>query len=170
MRIKLLFTKEDYEKLKQCKENGYRSGCSVMSCGEIGCDVCPLSGLLIDERLEYVKNRLEEENNLEPVKHGHWVLEAEHFFGDYGECEVYVVASCSECEKKWHNNGIVFNRTLYDYDNNDMPDPITDDRIKKCKEYCLQEAEKYLLTETPFCELCGAKMDGKEEDEEIKNV
>lgn len=61
MRIELLFTKEDYEKLKQYKENGYGSGCSVMSCGEIGCDVCPLNGLLIDERLEYIKNHLEEE-------------------------------------------------------------------------------------------------------------
>lgn len=87
MRIKLLFTKEDYEKLKQCKENGYRSGCSVMSCGGIGCDVCPLSGLLIDERLEYVKNRLEEENNLEPVRHGKWIMDKK-----------WGTAICSECK------------------------------------------------------------------------
>lgn len=103
-------------------------------------------------------------------QHGHWVLEAEHFFGDYGECEVYVVASCSECEKKWHNNGIVFNETLYDYNNDDTPNPITDERIQRCKEHCLQEAEKYLFTESRFCEKCGAKMGRKEEDEEIKNV
>lgn len=100
--------------------------------------------------------------DVEPVRQGHWILDAEHFFGDYGECEVYVVASCSECEKKWHNNGIVFNETLYDYNNDDTPNPITDERIQRCKEYCLQEAEKYILTESPFCEKCGAKMDGKE--------
>lgn len=92
-------------------------------------------------------------------QHGHWVLKAEHFFGDYGECEVYVVASCSECEKKWHNNGIVFNETLY---NDDTPNPITDERIQRCKEHCLQEAEKYLLAESPFCENCGSKMGRKE--------
>lgn len=103
-------------------------------------------------------------------QHGHWVLKAKHYFGDFGECEVYVVASCSECEKKWHNNETVFGKTLLDYDSDDMPDPITDKRIKECKGYCLQEAEKYLLAESPFCEKCGVKMGRKEEDEEIKNV
>ena len=61
MRIKILFTKEDYEKLKQYREDGCGTGCLVMNCDEIDCDVCPLNGLNIDERLEYIKNNLEEE-------------------------------------------------------------------------------------------------------------
>ena len=95
-------------------------------------------------------------------QHGHWVLKAEHSFDDYGECIVHAIASCSECKRKWHDEGVVFGRTLFDYDSNDMPDPITEERIKKCKGYCLQEAEKYLLVESPFCENCGAKMGRKE--------
>lgn len=106
------------------------------------------------------------------VRHGHWILEPKHWFNDYGECIVYVVASCSECKKVWHNDRTVFDsdrtvfdRVLYDYNNDDTPNPITDERIQRCKEHCLQEAEKYLLTESPFCEKCGAKMDRKETEE-----
>ena len=61
MRIKVLFTKEDYEKLQQYKENGHAPGCAIMNCDGIDCNICPLNGLLIDERLEYIKNHLEEE-------------------------------------------------------------------------------------------------------------
>ena len=103
--------------------------------------------------------------NVEHVKHGHWILKAKHYFDDYGECIVQVDASCSECKRKWHDDGTVFGKTLFDYDSNDMPDLITDKRIKECEGYCLQEAEKYLLTESQFCEKCGAKMDGKENEQ-----
>lgn len=101
--------------------------------------------------------------DVEPVRYGDWILKAKHYFNDYGYCEVYVDASCSECGRKWHGDRIVIGKILFDYDNNDMPDPITEKRIKECKEYCLQEAGKFMLTESPFCEKCGAKMDGKEE-------
>lgn len=96
--------------------------------------------------------------NIEPARHGHWVLEARHFFNDYGDCEVYVIASCSKCTKIWHGDRAIFSRTLYDYNVDDTPNPITEERIKRCKESCLQEAEKYILIESPFCEKCGAKM------------
>lgn len=95
MRIKLLFTKEEYEKLKQCKENGYRTVCSAISCGEIGCDPCPLNGLRIEEQLEYIKNRLEEESNLKPVQHGHWIL-CKNYFPD--GTEAFVCSLCGHAE------------------------------------------------------------------------
>ena len=91
--------------------------------------------------------------DVEPVRHGHWILDAKHFFNECGECSVYVVAQCSECKKIWHSDRVVFDRTLYDYNNDGTPNPITDERIQRCKEHCLQEAEKYLLTESLFCEL-----------------
>lgn len=103
--------------------------------------------------------------DVKPVRQGHWILEAKHWFNDYGECLVYVVALCSECKKVWHNDRTVFDRVLYDYNNDDTPNPITEERIKRCKEYCLQEAEKCLLIESPFCEKCDAKMDGKETEQ-----
>lgn len=107
---------------------------------------------------EKARKCVDNKHKEEPVRYGHWVLEAKHCFNEYGECIVYVVALCSECKKVWHNDRTVFDRTLYDYNNDDTPNPITEERIKRCKEYCLQEAKKCLLTESPFCEKCGAKM------------
>lgn len=103
--------------------------------------------------------------DVEPVRYGDWVLKAKHYFNDYGYCEVYVDASCSKCKRKWHGDRIVIGKILFDYDNNGMPDPITEKRIEKCKEYCLQEAGKFMLTESPFCEKCGAKMNRKESEQ-----
>ena len=57
----VIFTQEDYDNLKRYKEKiGDSSGCFAVECGEVHCSICPLNGLSIDERLEYVKNHLED--------------------------------------------------------------------------------------------------------------
>ena len=106
------------------------------------------------------------EADVEPVRHGHWILEAKHSFNDYGDCTVYVVAKCSNCGKHWHNGHNVWSEILSDYDySTEMPDQITERRINDAKQRCLQDA-KEVVKEYVSCELCGAKMDGKEVENE----
>ena len=97
--------------------------------------------------------------DVEPVRHGHWILEAKHLFDDYGDCIVYVIAKCSNCGKHWHNGHTVWSEILSDYDySTDMPDQITERRINDAKQRCLQDA-KEAVKEYVSCELCGAKME-----------
>lgn len=99
--------------------------------------------------------------DVEPVRHGHWFLEAKRSFNDYGDCRVYVVARCSNCGKYWHNGYSVRSETLLDCDyENEMPDQITEQKINYAKQRCLQDS-KEIVKGYVSCELCGAKMDGE---------
>lgn len=101
-----------------------------------------------------------------PVVHAHWELSAKHYFNDDGNCVVYITGVCTSCKTKWHNEMSIFWGTLsnYDYDN-ERDWPITNDRIDKCKEDCLKVSKKRILEMSLFCEKCGAKMDGEENNE-----
>lgn len=104
------------------------------------------------------------EADVEPVRRGHWILEANHRFSDWGYCDVYVDMKCSRCGKPWHDGNIVGFTTLPNYDENEMPYPITEQRIKDADQRCFQEA-KEIAKKYMSCELCGAKMDEEVKDE-----
>ena len=102
--------------------------------------------------------------DVESVVHAHWSLEAKHSFGDYfGDCTVYVIAKCSKCGEYWHNRHNICSEILLDYDENEMPFPINEQRIKKSKQNCLREAKDTMRNQYVACECCGARM-----DEEVK--
>lgn len=99
--------------------------------------------------------------DVKPLRHGHWILEVNHRFSDWGYCDVYVDMKCSRCGKPWHDGNSVWFTTLPNYDENEMPYPITEQRIKDADQRCFQEA-KEIAKKYMSCELCGAKMDGKD--------
>lgn len=109
----------------------------------------------------------EETADVEPVRHGHWILEAKHLFPRLRECKVYVIAKCSQCGERWHNSKSVWSESLFDYNyETETPDPITKQRIEDTKQRCLQDT-KEIIKEYVSCELCGAKMDGKETEQNV---
>lgn len=63
MRIAVSFTKKEYEKQKRFNEEPeLYGGCDAVCCFGVDCHICPLSRLTRAEKLEYIKNHLEEES------------------------------------------------------------------------------------------------------------
>ena len=98
--------------------------------------------------------------NIMKVVHGRWKLEAHSFYRDTldesTELEIYILASCSECNRKHPDSNQVFSKTLYTPE--DVDDNFRFDQ-KAEQEKALAEFIQRGYAFANYCPNCGAKMD-----------
>lgn len=88
---------------------------------------------------------------------GEWVLEAKHFYNDYGDLIVYAIAHCSECKTPYKDNHDV------DYERIERPEDLDYHAdwsidVEPIKKKLLERAKTRPLHK--YCHECGAKMKG----------
>lgn len=91
-------------------------------------------------------------------KEGEWEYEVNHFFDDYGDLIVYVIAHCAECKTPYRDNSNV------DYQRIERPEDLDayaewNIAVEPIKKAILERAKERKLSHH-FCPNCGARMSG----------
>lgn len=91
-------------------------------------------------------------------KEGEWEYEVNHFFDDYGDLIVYVIAHCAECKTPYRDNSNV------DYQRIERPEDLDayaewNIAVEPIKKAILERAKERKLSHH-FCPNCGAHMKG----------
>lgn len=143
---------ETIKRIKEC----YCAGCN--SYNGVRCRACGTG-----DAIDMIEDTTAAD--VAPVVHGRWELTTHSFYRDTFDesCElcVYIVANCSECSGNHPNSYQVFSKTLY------APDDADDDfrfDQKAEEEKALLEFRNKKYEFAYYCQNCGAKMDGGDND------
>ena len=89
---------------------------------------------------------------------GEWIYEVEHYWDDYGDLIVYVIAHCANCGTPYRENHSV------DWEHIERPENLGyhadwNIDVEPIKKMVLERAKTIKLTQN-YCSNCGAHMSG----------